>query len=252
LTGGIDSGIAGLSHGGSALVLLAVAILLGLRHASDPDHLTAVSTLIASDRLNGLRRAAGLGFAWGMGHATTLIAFGLPVVLMRKSLPEPVLKGAEIAVGVLIIGLALRLLLRWRSGHFHTHVHRHGAVEHRHLHEHYGHEHNHAHEPEAQLGRSALGAYGIGLVHGAGGSAGIGVLLVAGIPDTTQAVATLVAFALATAVSMTMLSSATGWALTRGPVVQRMLALAPALGIFSLTFGAWYLLGAAGAVSYPL
>jgi ABC-type nickel/cobalt efflux system permease component RcnA len=148
--------------------------------------------------------------------------------------------------------LALRLLLRWRSGHFHTHVHRHGAVEHRHLHEHYGHEHNHAHEPEAQLGRSALGAYGIGLVHGAGGSAGIGVLLVAGIPDATQAVATLVAFALATAVSMTMLSSATGWALTRGPVVQRMLALAPALGIFSLTFGAWYLLGAAGAVSYPL
>lgn len=252
MTGGIDSHIADLSNGGSLLVVLAVAILLGLRHASDPDHLTAVSTLIASDRVHGLRRAAGLGLAWGMGHATTLIAFGLPVVLVRSQLPEPVLKGAEIAVGVLIVALALRLLLRWRRGHFHTHVHRHGAVEHRHLHEHHRHDHDHVHAPAQQLGRSALGAYGIGLVHGAGGSAGIGVLLIAAIPGAAQASGTLVVFALATALSMTLLSSATGWALTRGPVVQRMVALAPALGVFSLTFGAWYLLGAAGAVSYPL
>jgi ABC-type nickel/cobalt efflux system permease component RcnA len=252
VTEGIDSQIANLAHGGSALVLLAVAILLGLRHASDPDHLTAVSTLIASDRAGGLQRAARLGLAWGLGHATTLIAFGLPVVLLRSQLPEAVVRGAEVAVGVLIVGLAVRLLVRWRGGHFHTHVHRHGAVEHRHLHEHHSHAHDHAHQPAQQLGRSAFGAYGIGLVHGAGGSAGIGVLLIAGIPDQAQAVVSLVAFALATAVSMTILSSATGWALTRGPVVQRMLALAPALGVFSLTFGAWYLLGAAGAVSYPL
>jgi ABC-type nickel/cobalt efflux system permease component RcnA len=252
MTGGLDSRIADLGSGGSLTVILAVALLLGLRHASDPDHLTAVSTLIASERERGMRRAARLGLAWGMGHATTLIAFGLPIVLVSAYLPEPVQRVAEAAVGVLIVALAVRLLVRWRAGHFHTHAHRHDGIEHRHLHEHHSGAHDHEHAPGKRLGRTAFGAYGIGLVHGAGGSAGVGVLLIAAVPDRTEAVAALLIFALATALSMTFMSSLAGWALTRGAVVQRMLALAPALGVFSLAFGTWYLLGAAGAVNYPL
>ena len=61
-----------------------VAILLGLRHATDPDHLTAVSTLFLGESPNGPRRATTLGLAWGLGHAATLFAFGLPVVLFRR------------------------------------------------------------------------------------------------------------------------------------------------------------------------
>jgi ABC-type nickel/cobalt efflux system permease component RcnA len=250
--GGLDGQIADLGAGGSLLVVLIVALVLGLRHATDPDHLTAVSTLIASEGDDGTRRAARLGLAWGGGHATTLIAFGLPVVLLGSALPETVQRACEMAVGVMIIALAVRLLVRWHSGHFHAHAHRHGAIEHRHLHGHEGPAHDHVHAPAAQLGRSGLQAYGIGLVHGAGGSAGVAVLLIAGAPGRGQAVAALLVFALATALSMTMLSLFTGWALTRGAVVQRALAVTPALGVFSLTFGAWYLLGAAGAVAYPL
>ena len=236
---GLDERIATLDGGHGLLVVAAVAVLIGLRHATDPDHLTAVSTLIASDDDRGARRAGRLGLSWGLGHATTLFAFGLPVVLLRSYLPGAVQRGAEVAVGVLIMALALRLLLRWRKGRFHAHSHRHGDVEHRHLHPHAaapGHSHDHVRD-QSRLGRSPLQAYGIGLVHGVGGSAGVGVLLLASLPDHRQGVAGLALFALFTAVSMAIASSAFGLGLTRGPVLRR--------------FSAWYTLGALVGVPYP-
>jgi len=243
---GLDQSIAQLAHGSKLLVVLAVALLLGLRHATDPDHLAAVSTLIASEPGDGTRRAGRLGLAWGMGHGTTLLIFGLPIVIAGAYLPDAVQRGAELLVGLVIIALALRLLVRWRRGRFHAHLHRHGDMEHRHLHPHgHGTHHAHGHSPELELGRSPRQAFGIGMVHGAGGSAGVGVLLLAGIPDHAEAVGALVLFAGAAAVSMATLSSGFGYALTRGPVLRRMLALAPGLGVVTLVFGVWYAVGAA-------
>ena len=108
---GIDDALAGLSNG-SIVIGLLVAVLLGLRHATDPDHLTAVATLIVSDANDGPGRARRLGIAWGLGHALTLFAFGLPVVLLGNALPDPVQRGAELAIGIVIIALAARLLIR--------------------------------------------------------------------------------------------------------------------------------------------
>jgi ABC-type nickel/cobalt efflux system permease component RcnA len=236
---------------GLALVLL-VALLLGLRHASDPDHLAAVSTLIASEPEHGARRAARLGLSWGVGHALALALFGLPIVLFQSYLPDTLQGVAEGLVGLMIMLLAARLLVRWRRGRFHAHEHRHGHVTHRHLHPHRTHGHDHSHDAEAQLGRTPLQAFGIGLVHGTGGSAGVGVLLLATIPDHGTAVAALFVLATGTALSMCVLSSAFGFAITRGPVLRRMLALAPAMGVVTLGFGCWYTLGALGAFSGSL
>ncbi len=107
---GLDHSIAGFSDGTTLLVVVAVAILLGLRHASDPDHLAAVTTLLASKKERGLRSAASLGFTWGLGHATSLFAFGVPIVLYKAYLPEAVQSGAETAIGFVIIALAVWLL----------------------------------------------------------------------------------------------------------------------------------------------
>jgi hypothetical protein len=85
-----------------------------------------------------------------------------------------------------------------------------------------------------------------------GGSAGVGVLLLATIPRHAEAVAALLVLALGTALSMAVVSSAFGYAVTRGPVMRRVLALAPAMGAVTLVFGAWYVLGAVGAVPYVL
>lgn len=241
---GLDDRIASLSDGTTLLVVLLVSIVLGLRHASDPDHLAAVTTLIASGKERAARRAGMLGLTWGLGHATSLFVFGLPIVLYRAYLPEPVQSAAETAVGVLIVGLALWLLVRWRRGAFHTHPHLHGDQAHAHVH---ARARAHAHSPKA---RSPLGAYAIGVVHGMGGSAGVGVLLLSSIPSRALAVGSLALFAVCTALSMGLLS--TGWGLTLGsePVRRSFARLAPAVGVASLAFGVWYALGAQSLVPY--
>jgi cytochrome c biogenesis protein CcdA len=249
---GLDQWIAGL--GGNGLMALAVALLLGLRHATDPDHLTAVSTLILSDQRNGARRAGALGLAWGLGHASTLLAFGLPVVLFRKYLPEGLIRGAEVAIGLVIILLALRLLRRWAQGYFHIHPHSHDGVQHSHPHVHEGRQAshmpaNHSHPHAQELGRSPLAAFGIGMVHGIGGSAGVGILVVGAASNQVTGVAALVLFAAATAVSMALVSSSFGLALARGPVGRRANSLIPALALASLVFGVWYALDAVGRQS---
>ena len=103
-----------------------------------PDHLTAVSTVVLSRGNEGARRAGVLGLAWGVGHATTLLAFGIPLLLFARRLPAGLLQGAEVAIGLIIVFLAARLLLRWRRGHYHTHPHVHGGVLHAHPHVHEG------------------------------------------------------------------------------------------------------------------
>ena len=243
---GLDDWIAGL--GGNGLMALAVALLLGLRHATDPDHITAVSTLILSDQRDGPRRAGALGLAWGLGHGTTLLAFGLPVILFRRYLAEGLIRGAEVAIGVVIIILALRLLLRWAQGYFHIHPHSHDGVQHSHPHVHEGrqaaHPTGHTHPHAQALGRSPLAAFGIGMVHGVGGSAGVGILVVGAASSQVAGIAALVLFALATALSMALVSTSFGYALARGPIARRAGSLIPALALASLAFGAWYALEA--------
>ena len=225
-----------------------VALLLGLRHATDPDHLTAVSTLVMTEDRDGARKAGVLGLAWGLGHATTIFACGLPIVLFSSHLPEGVRRAAEALIGVMIVALAIRLLVRWRRGYFHAHSHAHGAVHHAHPHAHeetVGHAaHPHAHPHAEGLGRSPLAAYGIGLVHGIGGSAMVGLLVVGAAASRTLGVIALLLFALGTALSMALVSAAFGYVLARGPVARLVAPLMPVVGLASLAFGVWYAAGA--------
>lgn len=218
---GLDDQIAELSSGGSILIVVLVAVLLGLRHATDPDHIAAITTLVASGHDHARRQAAALGAWWGLGHGVTLVVFGVPILLFEAYLPESVQRGAETAVAALIVYLALRLLVR-----------------HRHRHEHGRHQ-----------VRSPLAAFGIGLVHGLGGSAGVGVLLLAAIPSTAVAVASLGVVALFTGVSMTMVT--TGFGATLAARQGAVTAAAPALGVLSLAFGFWYAAAAWSLMPYP-
>jgi len=238
---GLDEHIAAFSNGGSLWIVLAVAVLLGLRHATDPDHLAAVSALVAGGREQATRRAGELGLAWSAGHAVTLFAFGLPILLLDSYLPERAQQAAETAIAVVIAYLAVRLLLRWRRGDYHEHVHGHGHEAHSHVHA----RHDHRHP------RSRLGAFGIGLVHGMGGSAGVGILLVASVESTPLAVVSLALLALFTAVSMTLLSGGFGRTLVSRPMRSSFGTVAPVLGAVSLAFGLWYATSAWSLTPYP-
>jgi high-affinity nickel permease len=237
---GLDGWLAHFSDGGTVGLVALVAILLGLRHATDPDHLAAVATLIVSGREHGARAAARLGLAWGAGHATTLFVFALPIVLFKAFLPEPVQRGAETTVGLVIVLLALWLLVRWRRGLFHLHVHSHDGSLHAHGHVHPAAPHGH----RPVRARSPLQAYAVGLLHGMGGSAGIGALMLASIRDRPLAVGSLALFALFTAVSMALLSTGFGATLANGFVRRSFIWIAPLLGLATLAFGVWYALAA--------
>jgi ABC-type nickel/cobalt efflux system permease component RcnA len=242
---GLDEVIASYSDGQAVWLVLLVAILLGLRHATDPDHVAAVTTLVAGARERAARTAAELGVAWGLGHAFTLFVFGLPILLLDKYLPERVQQGAETLIAVVIIYLATRLLLRSRHGLFHVHKHEHDGARHTHLHTHSA-ESGHSH-----AGRTRLGAFGIGLVHGMGGSAGVGVLLVAAIESTVLSVASLGLLAIFTGVSMTVLSTGFGATLGSRTLRSSFAVIAPGLALASLGFGVWYGTAAWGLMPYP-
>jgi len=224
--GPLDAWIAHCSDGTTVLVVLAVAIVLGLRHASDPDHLAAVTTLVA----NGRGGATRLGLSWGAGHAASLVVLGVPIVLWKAFLPTRVEQSAEVAIGLVIAALALWLLVRWRRGAF-------------------AHDHSHLRVPPT---RTARQAFAIGLLHGIGGSGGVGVLLLASIRSHAVALGALVLFAAFTAVSMAVLSTGFSRALAR-PGPQRALArVIPAIGVAGVCFGTWYAAGAVALAPYRL
>lgn len=237
----LDAWLSGMFAGAPLLVALGLAFALGLRHASDPDHLVAVTSLVASDDGDS-RGAVRLGAWWGLGHAVTLMALGLPLIALKADLPGWLQSGAEKAVGLVIVLLAARVTWKWARGHYRAGPHVHGRAEdaaaeaaHRHLRHGDGHDHGHVHV------RTPAQAFGIGLLHGLAGTGAVVVLLIAALPTQLEAAAALSVFAPMTLVSMAALTGAFAWLLTRRviePVYRTVLI--PALGLFGLLFGLWY------------
>lgn len=233
-----DAWLTGLFSGASLLVALGIALALGLRHASDPDHLVAVTSLVAAD--GGDRKAATrLGVWWGIGHAGTLLLIGLPLIFFKSELPAWLESGAETAVGIVILLLAARVIVKWIRGDYrataHEHHHAHGHDRRRHLRRGASGQHPHR---QVRTPRQALA---IGTLHGLAGTGAVVLLLIAALPTQLEAAAALALFAPMSVLSMALCTSLFAWVLTR-PIVEPVYrtVLIPALGLFALSFGAWY------------
>ena len=232
----LDSLITGLFDGAPLLVALGVAFLLGLRHASDPDHLVAVTSLVAAED-GDTGKAARLGAWWGIGHASALMAIGVPLIVFKAELPAALESGAEKAIGALILVLAVRVIYKWARGDYRATAHAHGdghALR-RHLRRGHG-EHRHVKV------RTPAQALSIGLLHGLAGTGAVVLLLIAALPNRLEAGLALAVFAPMSIVSMAALTAAFAWVLTR-PVVEPVYrsVLIPALGAFGIMFGVWYM-----------
>ena len=239
----LDSWLTGLLTGAPLLVALGIAFALGLRHASDPDHLVAVTSLVAGDR-SGTRQATRLGVWWGLGHAATLVLLGIPLIAFKSSLPGWLEHGAERGVGVVIVLLALRVILKWARGDYRAGPHPHASESraevaqgraHRHLRR--GRHPRHGHRG-ARTPRQALG---IGFLHGVAGTGAIVLLLLAALPTPLEAALSLAVFAPVSIFSMAACTTAFAWVLTR-PVIEPLYrsVLIPSLGLFGVVFGLWY------------
>jgi len=186
------------------LLVLAVGGLLGFRHAFEPDHLAAVSTL--ASRQGSLWSAARLGLAWGVGHTVTVGAVVLVVVALGVRLPAAFWPAAELVVAGLLVLLGGAVVWRYARGRWHMHLHSHEANPHLHLHSHVqdtGHAHSHA-------GADAKRSLGFGIAHGLAGSGAIAVLLVAAAPTAGLRAAYFAAFGAGTIVGMLAVSLTLG------------------------------------------
>lgn len=229
-----DQWLTDLFTGAPLLVALGIALLLGLRHASDPDHLMAVTSLVASED-GGPRTAARLGAWWGVGHATMLLLLGLPLILLKSRMPGWLETGAEKGIAAVILLLAARVVWKWARGDYLAGRHRHGSGGHRHLRR--GGDHHHSDKSV----RSPSQAFGIGLLHGLAGTGAVTVLLLAGLPGTLEAAAALAVFAPMSLISMAAFTTVFAWLLTR-PLLEPIYrsVLIPSMGVVGVLFGLWY------------
>jgi len=181
--------------------------LLGVRHALEPDHLAAVSTLLAHDR--GGYRAAWLGACWGFGHTASLLVVGAVVVALRAQMPAGVADLFELLVALMLIGLGVRAIAHAaRQGSTGPgHVHRHGRVRHVH--------HGaaaHVHIGAWTLARRPLL---VGAVHGLAGSGALTALVLATLPSPAEQIAYMGLFGVGSIVGMAALTGLLGWPLAR-------------------------------------
>lgn len=182
----------------SLAALLAAALILGMRHALDPDHLVAVSTLVAEERR--LWPAARLGFWWGVGHLLPIAVLGLPLVALRLELPPRWEHVADLGVGVLLVALGVRTLWNLRRERVHFHLHEHEGRVHAHFHVH-GHGADHDH-PHPLPGRRGFISFCIGVAHGLAGSGAAAVLAMTAAPSVGAGIGYLLAFGLGTVAGM--------------------------------------------------
>ena len=204
--------------------------LLGMRHALEPDHLAAVSTLVTGERSSF--KAAFLGMCWGLGHTFALIAVGTLLVVLRAEMPVRVADAFELCVALMLVGLGLRAIyLAARQGpDGPAHVHHHGDT----THVHHG-APAHVHIGAWTLARRPLL---VGAVHGLAGSGALTALVVATLPSTAARLTYMIVFGLGSTLGMAALSGALGWPLARAGSNRRFArGLSLAVGCVSTVLG---------------
>jgi len=210
--------------------------LLGMRHALEPDHLAAVSTLVAAqgDERSGYK-AALLGVCWGLGHTVSLLAVGAALVVLRAEMPAYASDLFELFVALMLVGLGLRAMyLAARQGPAGpSRVHHHG---HR-VHVHPG-APAHIHIGAWTLARRPLL---IGAVHGLAGSGALTALVLATLPTTAARLTYMMVFGLGSTLGMAMLSGVLGWPLARLGAHRRVArAMSLAVGCVSTALGLFW------------
>jgi ABC-type nickel/cobalt efflux system permease component RcnA len=245
----------------TALSLISLGFFLGMRHATDPDHVIAISTIVGRQRTT-IQDAILIGALWGIGHTLTVIVVGGAIILFSVVIPPRLGLTMEMAAALMLVVLGMwnltGILHRIRDASasrgepasgLHAHLHTHGDYVHSHPHGHgpWNHGHREDQTPQAwldqRLGR--LGLYQVlrplvvGLVHGLAGSAAVALLVLATIPNPWWAIWYLMVFGIGTIVGMLLITvviaAPLAYASTRFSGIDRYLRVAS--GLMSLAFG---------------
>ena len=221
---------------GTLIGLLGLGLILGLRHALDPDHIAAVSTIVSES--HSVRRSSLIGAFWGLGHTMSLLIAGVLVIALKVQISDRVALWMEFAVALMLIFLGLKATLRsLRGWKLHRHRHRHDGSTHSHLHLHReGDEQAHRHR---HLIRSGARPFLVGMVHGMAGSAALMILVLATIPSALAGLIYIAVFGLGSVGGMLIMSSLISlpFIFTRQRFNFLSAGLQVMVGLFSLSFG---------------
>jgi high-affinity nickel-transport protein len=212
----------------SGLAILVIGFFLGMRHATDPDHVVAVSTIVSRER--SIPKAGLIGILWGCGHTLTIAIVGTAIILFGVVIPPRAGLTMEFSVGLMLILLGILNLtgaMKWLSEKFspthppvtgaHAHVHEHGSRLHFHWHSHSFAADHHAESlapprwlrgPFERLGLfHALRPLLVGIVHGLAGSAAVALLVLSTIREPRWAVLYLLIFGIGTIAGMMLITA---------------------------------------------
>jgi len=234
-----------------AFAVLGLGLVFGLKHATEVDHVVAVSTIVSEHRK--LSRAALVGGLWGIGHTLSLVIVGAIVLALRIAIPERVANWFEFGVALMIIGLganAFARALRKRSD-IHVHKHQHDGLAHAHIHFHDtdsplhddslsvpSHAATHAHA----LTRIGFKPLLVGAMHGLAGSAALTLLVLTQINSAALGLLYLTVFGVGSIFGMLLMSGLIGlpFALSARKLTGIHYGLQATAGAVSIAFGLWY------------
>ena len=238
------------------LSILAVGFFLGMRHATDPDHVIAVTTILSNQRNKA--RAALIGAFWGVGHTVTIFVVGAAIILFNLVIPVRVGLSMELSVAVMLIILGLTNVTGFvrsmpagsiepAESVVHSHPHTHGDYIHNHPHTHDPEGHSHDYTPLAWMDRvfGGAGPYQylrplvVGIVHGLAGSAAVALLVLTTIRSVHWAIAYLLIFGVGTIAGMMLITMSLASVFTMAGRARQKFSrrLAFASGLLSLGFG---------------
>lgn len=226
-------------------VILSLGLVFGLKHATEVDHVVAVTTIVS--RHKNVFRSAVVGGLWGMGHTASLLVVAVIVLSLRIAIPEVVSAWLEFGVAIMIIGLGVSALWRAlrKSGHVHVHKHDHDGLSHTHVH---FHEHETKHEPTARsqhthnVSRVGWKPVLVGMVHGLAGSGALTLLVLTQIGSPWLGLLYVLTFGLGSIVGMLLMSALIGlpFAIASAKLTHIHHGLQTAAAVLSICFGVWY------------
>lgn len=229
----------------SIMAVLTIGLVFGLKHATEVDHVVAISTIVS--RHKNIFHSALVGALWGAGHTASLLIVAVIVLSLRVAIPEAVSGWLELGVAIMIICLGVSALRRALQQNAHVHVHQHSHDGRSHTHVHF-HEHETRHEPALQTHHShAVSRLGwkpvlIGMMHGLAGSGALMLLVLTQISSSWLGFLYVATFGFGSIVGMLLMSGLIGlpFAFSSGKLAHIHQRLQTLAAIFSICFGIWY------------
>ena len=229
----------------SVMAILGLGLVFGLKHATEVDHVVAISTIVS--RHKNVFRSAFVGALWGAGHTLSLMAIAILVLWFRIAIPERISGWLEFGVALMIIALGASAL--WRAmrnnNHVHLHRHSHDGLSHTHVHFHeQGTKHNsdsssqHSH----RVSRIGWKPVMVGMMHGLAGSGALTLLVLTQISSVWVGLLYVLTFGFGSIAGMLLMSGLIGlpFALTSSKLTHAHQGLQTVAAILSICFGIWY------------